>query len=149
MRYGAYMDTRQRQVGEQLREAREARGLSKRKAAHIAGVSESRWRQVESGVQYRDGQPQPASSTPDTLVRMARAVGLDAGDILEEFGFDRGIAQHIPEQKADEIVVNPSAPDQPPSRVISLEEFSPTEENLIRMFLLNIQANREATKRED
>jgi transcriptional regulator with XRE-family HTH domain len=138
------MDTREQHVGERLRLAREARHLSKRKAAHLAGVSESRWRQVENGVQYKDGVPYPASTTPETLTKMARAVGEDAGQILEELGFPAEVADSVPEVSDLEDDRVPEVP-RPPSRTISLEDFDEREEQLIRTFLLGLQAGRSRT----
>ena len=140
MRYGVVMDTRQRQVGAHLKDAREARGLSKRKAARLAGVSESRWRQVENGVQVREGELAPATATPETLVRMGRAVGIDGAAILDEAGYDPGIAQHIPEAAA-EAAATVAAPE-PDAKVIDVTDLTDNEEQMVRTFLMGIRAGR-------
>lgn len=71
------------------------RGLSMRAAAKLAGVSETHWRNVESGKESKAGMQIPVRAAADTLARMARVVGLtperltqagraDAAEILDE-----------------------------------------------------------------
>lgn len=68
--------------------------MSQRKAADLAGISDSRWRQLVAGYQLIRGQHVADDGPPDTLARMARVVGLspdalrsagreDAADVLE------------------------------------------------------------------
>ncbi len=70
-------------MGELLRSAREAAGLSGRGAAKAASISETRWRQLESGV--NDGRP--TSAPLATLRSAAQAVGADVADVLRAAGF--------------------------------------------------------------
>jgi transcriptional regulator with XRE-family HTH domain len=80
--------TAQWEVGQRLQQARESRGLSKRSAAHLAGISEARWRHIESGIERRRGVDYPARPSALILARIARAVGEDAQDVLRQAGFD-------------------------------------------------------------
>ncbi len=91
----------------QLIEQRRGR-LSIRKAATAAGISEARWRQLESGARSTPLGYAAESAPPDTLARMARAAGVTpaelrengedgAASILEEL-----IAEHAAQADADE-----------------------------------------------
>lgn len=80
-------------VGEALRTHRQLAGLSVREAAAHAGVSQSRWRQAEAGYESRQGRKIPVQVTPNRLVRMARAIGLDPIVLLEIAGHDTGHAE--------------------------------------------------------
>lgn len=77
-------------AGEALRAARTNRRpvLSSRKAAALAGMSETRWRQIEQGYELRAGVKVPVSTTVDTLGRMAEAVGLDPATLVTLAGMD-------------------------------------------------------------
>jgi hypothetical protein len=134
------MVTPQKQVGAKVEQARVSKGLGKRAAARYAGVSESRWRQVETGEQYRDGKKIPTRTSPDILVKMARAMELDAGEILELYGFDPEAAEYVPDNRADQMPVNADAPSQPPSKTIDISDLSPKEEQLLRVFLLTLSS---------
>jgi transcriptional regulator with XRE-family HTH domain len=59
-----------------LQTALAAKGLSQRQAAHAAGISESRWRQIVSGYQAVSGSKAPVRSPGATLARMAQVVGV-------------------------------------------------------------------------
>lgn len=62
-----------------LEEARQLSGLTQRKAAHLAGMSDARWRQVVNGwrVDWPDKHAYvPIKGKPPTIARMAIAVGL-------------------------------------------------------------------------
>lgn len=50
--------------------------LSQREAAHRAGISEARWRQIVSGYQAVSGRKVPVRGPDGTLARMAYAVGV-------------------------------------------------------------------------
>lgn len=89
------MDTTR--FGAALRHAREnyvdpdnpdgPRGLTGREAARRAGISESRWRHLETGVQYVGGQARPTSTKAATAATVARVVGLDVAEALRLAGF--------------------------------------------------------------
>lgn len=55
--------------------------LSKRAAAARAGFSEAHWRNVVKGTARRRGQDHPVSITPETIARMANAVGVSAEEL--------------------------------------------------------------------
>ncbi len=74
------------QAGKILQSARESLSITKREAARRAGISESRWRQLESGCRYSDGKWLPASAPATTLTKAARAVELDPGPVLVSAG---------------------------------------------------------------
>ncbi|WP_189160747.1 helix-turn-helix domain-containing protein [Lentzea pudingi] len=65
-------------LGELMRTARTRLTLSGREAARRAGISESRWRQLEAVQQPgRDGELQPVSTTTETVLQIAAALALD------------------------------------------------------------------------
>jgi transcriptional regulator with XRE-family HTH domain len=73
----------------EIRRARNSKGLSRRSAAELAGMSESAWRNVETGVQHVAGVgPRPYRTTVGTVAQMAAVVGLDAREIAAAAGFD-------------------------------------------------------------
>lgn len=62
---GAIIETHQRQ-----------KGLSSRKAAELAGMSDARWRQIVNGYQsIAKGLKAPVVGPPETIARMAKVVG--------------------------------------------------------------------------
>ena len=65
--------------GERIFNARQARGLSLREAVERVGVSHVFWREVERG------EKRPS---PEKARLFARAVGLDARELLRAFGAD-------------------------------------------------------------
>lgn len=85
-----------RPEGALIRLTRQASGMTVPEAVKRSGVSKARWSQVESGYETRNGVTRPVQVKPDTLARMARAVGLsperlesegqrpDAAEILRE-----------------------------------------------------------------
>ena len=61
---------------------RKARGLSVRKASQAAELSEGRWRQIAKGYQQVTKEVRaPVVAPIETVVRMARAVGVDPSDL--------------------------------------------------------------------
>lgn len=69
---------------ELIRQRREASDppLSRRQAAIKAGISPSQWSDVERGYkQAGSGVTIPVQTTPETLARMAQAVGANADDL--------------------------------------------------------------------
>lgn len=71
--------------GKLIRELREKPPrMSIRKAADLAEISESRWRQIESGVRWFRGEPYEERQTPaQTVAKMARAVGATAQQLTD------------------------------------------------------------------
>lgn len=79
-------------LGEFLRTARGR--MSIREAARRADLSESRWRQVEAGVQKMAGGVEvPVHPRAETVAAMAKAISADVRQALE-------LAGHDPEQYA-------------------------------------------------
>jgi transcriptional regulator with XRE-family HTH domain len=84
------------------------RKQSIRQAAATAGISEARWRQLESGARSTPLGYAPEPAPPGTLARMARAAGVTPAE-LRENGEDEAavileelIAEHAAQADADE-----------------------------------------------
>lgn len=76
-------------LGQLLEQAREhVHHISVREAARRAHVSDTRWRQVVTGVQTKASGRVPVNPTARTVVAMALAVGVDAGDALRAAGLE-------------------------------------------------------------
>ena len=74
-------------LGQYLQDARGK--MSIREAARRAGISESRWRQVEAGVQKMAGGIEvPVHPRPETVAAMCRAISADVSKGLELAGHD-------------------------------------------------------------
>lgn len=70
-------------LGAAIKRHRLARGLSFRKAADAAGMSEGRWRQIELGYQQvASGVRVPAKPKAMTVASMAVVVGMDVDEAL-------------------------------------------------------------------
>ena len=96
-----------------IRTAREAPPhLPIRQAAHLAGISESRWRQLEAGGKPYRGRWEPEIASAGTLARMARAVGVTDAQLTLA---GRGDA-------AGELSVLPAEPDVPADRYEDLKQ---------------------------
>lgn len=74
--------------GALLQSGRQKAGLSVRRAAKAAGISEARWRQLERGYQSSGSAKIPANPKADTVVKAADAVGVDADEALAAAGID-------------------------------------------------------------
>lgn len=138
------MVTKQQEVGEAIKAAREERGMSRRKASKLAGVSEARLRQIENGVQYRDGMEMPAVSTPETLVRIAIAVGLEAAPVLELAGFNGGIAEHITPELPIGNQVGRVTTGSEGARFLSIGDLTDREVELVETFIAGLELGRKA-----
>lgn len=92
------------QTAQAIERARMARKMSVRRAAAVAGMSEGRWRQIAKGYQSAaKGVRVPVNAPPETLARMANAVGLTF-DALSGVADDDTVAALLDLQ----------APPQPP-----------------------------------
>lgn len=90
------MTTDQWALGRRITQARIAAGLSKRAAARAAGLSEARWRHIESGFEVVRGEKYPTRTTPETVARVASALHLDLAEMLEIAGFDPDSVANAP-----------------------------------------------------
>jgi len=95
-----------------------ARGrVSKREAARRADISEGHWRAVVRGYQLQGGVRIPANPRRETVIAMARAVGVDPAEALGSAGFDPADAPVVapvgagvdPEVLADLATASPEA----------------------------------------
>jgi hypothetical protein len=77
----------------------------------LAGISEGRWRQVVTGVQKVGGTQVPANPRPETVVRMARAVGVDLAAALDAAGMPRDWAEQLAD--VDPAIAEVEASDLP------------------------------------
>ncbi|WP_280245135.1 MULTISPECIES: helix-turn-helix domain-containing protein [Nocardia] len=82
--------------GQRLQQAREAAPMRKREAAKRAGISEARWRQLERGFESVRGIEVDVRTTPETVARVASAVGLDINEMLELAGFNPDLVGATP-----------------------------------------------------
>lgn len=74
--------------GTELERRRTEAGLGVREAARRAGISEGRWRQLESGVQKIGGREIPIKTRPATAAAVAKVVGWEVDDAVRTAGFD-------------------------------------------------------------
>jgi hypothetical protein len=82
----------QKPWGRLIDEGRRRTGLSVRKAASAAGISEGRWRQIVNGYQSAgNGQTITVDGPDDTVARMAEVAGVTP-DELRSAGRDRAAA---------------------------------------------------------
>lgn len=97
-------DTHATPLGTYLVEARERINMSRREAARRAGISESRYRQVELG--YQQVSPDirvPVSPKAETVVSMAQAVEADPAEALRLNGMDPATYSRLLVPAADQV----------------------------------------------
>lgn len=68
--------------GRELATRRTQRQLSQRGAAKLAGISEGRWRQLETGVEKLRGTEFPIKTKPKTVIAVAETVQWDPAEAL-------------------------------------------------------------------
>ncbi len=73
------------QLGQDLEVARTTAGLSAREVAEMAGISAGYLRAIERGSNPKTGRPSRPS--PEAVLAIARALGLEAGEILGRYGY--------------------------------------------------------------
>lgn len=74
----------QRPEGAIIQRYQKAKGLSARKAAERAGMSDARWRQIVNGYQsVSKGMKAPVIAPAETLVKMAKVVGAPKNEFRE------------------------------------------------------------------
>ncbi len=83
------MSTPQWPLGAALEEARVRRGWAKREAARAAGISAPLWVTLERGYEVRQDNRLDANPRPETVVKAARAVGLNVDEALRHVGYTR------------------------------------------------------------
>ncbi|WP_019548420.1 helix-turn-helix domain-containing protein [Streptomyces sulphureus] len=69
--------------GTLLKDALLRSGLSQRKAAERAGISETRWRQIVAGYQRVGGQEVAVTAPAETIARMALVLDVGADDLRQ------------------------------------------------------------------
>lgn len=74
------------ELGVLIERARAELRISAREAARRAGISPTRWRQVVTGEQIKNGRPVAVNPTARTVVAMALAVVADPADALTAAG---------------------------------------------------------------
>jgi transcriptional regulator with XRE-family HTH domain len=108
---------RQRPEGKLIQAARELIGLSIPKAAERIGISDSRWRQIESGFISQGGRQVPVTGPRGTVARMAQALAVtpeqldkagrgDAAEVLRHrlaAGEDAAAAPDLPDDLPDDL----------------------------------------------
>lgn len=80
------MDTTKWPLGPVLEAARLDRELATKEAARRAGVSDTLWRNLERGYELRKGVRFDVSPRPETVIKVARVVGVDTTRALELAG---------------------------------------------------------------
>lgn len=74
----------QRPEGALIETAAKAKGISGRRAADVAGISDARWRQIVNGfVTVGVGEKVPVIGPDNTLARMAQAVDVTPDQLRE------------------------------------------------------------------
>jgi transcriptional regulator with XRE-family HTH domain len=73
-------------LGELIEQGRAELRISAREAARRAGISPTRWRQVVTGEQSKNGRPVPVNPTARTVVAMALAVRVAPAEALAAAG---------------------------------------------------------------
>jgi len=69
----------QRPEGKLIDEARKVKGISQRKAADLAGISDSRWRQIVNGyVTVGVGEKVPVVGPDETIAKMSAPLDITA-----------------------------------------------------------------------
>lgn len=122
--------------GRLIADAMKRSGLSGRKAAALAGISEGRFRQIVNGYQVvRAGVYVPVEGPPDTVARLAQTVGVTP-EQLDEAG--RADA-------AEELRALPAERD--PAALPSLEQIAERQRELEARDLAREQRDRAREKR--
>ena len=72
-------DTAARELGLNLLRAREAKGLSQERVAHMAGISAYTYQKFEKGASRPDT---PMNPRLKTLIALSQVLGVSVGDLL-------------------------------------------------------------------
>jgi hypothetical protein len=119
-------------LGALLEEARaDVLRISASEAARRARMSESRWRQVVTGVQRKAGADVPVNATDRTIVAMAHAVGVEPAEALEVAGradvSAESIAAMLQEIRRPAVGVQADSPVDEIERIRNLRGVSPDD----------------------
>jgi hypothetical protein len=99
--------------------------LSRTQAALRAGISESRWRQIETGRIRLRGQDYPERAPDDTLALMAWVVGATPGEL-------RGVGREDAATALETILASPPDPvDQLVKAVQGSREFTENQKRAL------------------
>lgn len=101
------------ELGAEIRVARESAGLSTRRAADLAGISEGRWRQYELGYEKKREARLPVVHTTRLLRSMARVLEVDPTTWLEKAGLDVRSPEPVARGRADGDVLPLDGLDEP------------------------------------
>lgn len=87
-----------------IAERRRKRNLSLRRAGDLAGISEARWRQLESGFRPTKIGPAPERAPDRTLARMAAAVGVTPAELRDAGHADAAVllADYLAERESQD-----------------------------------------------
>ena len=99
------MDTEATSEGAYLKAVLAYQGISQRKAAEAAGLSEARLRQIIKGYQSIGGQRIPVVAPPETIAKIFYSLGLGHVDLVDADRLDALDAYHelrnaTPERKS-------------------------------------------------
>ena len=84
-----------RHVGTMVRELRAKNRLTIADVAHLAGISDGMLSRIENG---------QVSPSLDSLNRLARALGVEIGQLFRNFGHQKGKALHVKQGEGMEVV---------------------------------------------
>src|SRR4051812_38374785 len=87
-----------RAIGEAMERARKAAGMSGREVAEAVGISPTYLRAIEQGSNPKTGRP--SKPTAQTLLAIARILGLDPRDLLLRAGYSAELVDHKPSRNA-------------------------------------------------
>ena len=82
-------------VGDALRKARQAKGLTIQDVCGLAGISRGMWSRIENG----ESMP-----SLDTLARACKATGLSLARVFKDYDLPEGVAQHVPAGQGMQVV---------------------------------------------
>lgn len=115
------------QVAAIVTKARKAKGLSRRAAAKLAGISASTWDNIERSyyVSSRTGETTPTTPTAENLIKIAEPLGINPENLLN-------IAGYPPE------AASIALPAPPTTEVIDISDMEPDEQTEMRDFLATV-----------
>jgi len=82
-------------VGDALKKARQAKGLTLQDVCGVAGISRGMWSRIENG---------EAMPSLETLARACRATGLSLSQVFKDYDLPEGLSQHVPAGRGMQVV---------------------------------------------